>query len=88
MFKSVVFLLILSGLSYAGESIELKDNQVIVIHKDNTLIHAFKLGEIQALSTNASGNHFVVLKNNDKVIIPIDDQRSFDFIANKLIQQK
>jgi len=46
------------------------------------------MDEIQALSTTASGGHFVVLKKNEKLIIPIEDQRTFDYIANKLIQQK
>ena len=88
MFKSLIVLLILSGLSFAGETVGLRDNQMIVILKDNVLLHAFKMDEIQALSTTASGGHFVVLKNNDKLIIPIEDQRTFDYIANKLIQQK
>lgn len=88
MKKYLLVLGILCSFSYAYEDIGIRDNNIIVIHVDNNLKYAFKLNDVRALTTDANNNHYVVLRDENKVIIPIADQKNFEFLANKLIQQK
>jgi len=79
---------LLYSLTYAYEDIGIRDNNVIVIHIDNNLKYAFKLNDVRVLTTDANNNHYVVLRDENKIIIPLLEQKSFDFLADKLIQQK
>ena len=88
MKKYLFVLSLLCSMSFAYEDVGIRDNNVIVVHKDQSLKFAFKLNDVRALITDANNNHYVVLKDENKVIIPIEDPRNFEYIANKLIQQK
>lgn len=88
MKKYLLALGILCSFLYAYEDIGIRDNNIIVIHVDHNLKYAFKLNDVRALTTDANNNRFVLLRDENKVIIPITDQKNFDFLANKLIQQK
>lgn len=87
--KKYLFILsLLCSMSFAYEDVGIRDNNVIVVLKDQSLKFVFKLNDVRALITDANNNHYVVLRDENKVVIPIDEQKNFDFIANKLIQQK
>ncbi|AHJ13100.1 hypothetical protein [Sulfurospirillum multivorans] len=85
MKKIVLASLLLVGSLFANEGISFQKNNLFIVSNNNVTSNVFRIDDISCLTTNNTGEHYVVLKQSSQMIRIMSDQ-TFVFIAQKVLE--